>query len=60
MLTRDKLASMNPRQPTVVESRFFGGLEMPEIAELQGVSEPAMLRDWRAAKSRLAQEVRKI
>jgi RNA polymerase sigma factor (TIGR02999 family) len=33
----DKLALMNPRQATVVESRFFGGLEMAEIAELLGI-----------------------
>ena len=34
----------------MVESRFFGGLEIPEIAELLGVSEATVLRDWRARK----------
>ncbi len=58
-LSLDKLALMNPRQAAVVESRFFGGLEMAEIAELLGISEATVLRDWRAAKAWLAQEVRK-
>ncbi|HWZ33861.1 MAG TPA: ECF-type sigma factor [Bryobacteraceae bacterium] len=57
--TLDKLASMNPRQAAMVESRFFGGLEMGEIAELLGISETTVLRDWRAAKAWLAQEVRR-
>ena len=55
----DKLAQMSPRQATVVESRFFGGFEIPEIAELLGISEATVLRDWRAAKAWLAQEVGK-
>jgi RNA polymerase sigma factor (TIGR02999 family) len=55
----DKLARMNPRQAAMVEGRFFGGLEIPEIAELLGISEATVLRDWRAAKAWLAQEVRK-
>jgi RNA polymerase sigma factor (TIGR02999 family) len=55
----DKLAQMNPRQAAMVESRFFGGLEVAEIAELLGISEATVLRDWRAAKAWLAQEVRK-
>lgn len=55
----DKLALMNPRQAAMVESRFFGGLEIAEIAELLGISEATVLRDWRAAKAWLAQEVRR-
>ena len=55
----DKLARMNPRQATMVESRFFGGLDIPEISELLGISKATVLRDWRAAKAWLAQEVRK-
>jgi len=55
----DRLARMNPRQAVMVESRFFGGLEVPEIAELLSVSEATVLRDWRAARAWLAQELRK-
>lgn len=38
----------------MVESRFFGGLDVPEIAEMLGVSEATVLRDWRAARAWLA------
>jgi RNA polymerase sigma factor (TIGR02999 family) len=54
-----ELGRMNPRQARVVESRFFGGLEIPEIAELLGTSEATVLRDWRAARAWLAREVRR-
>jgi hypothetical protein len=40
------------------ESRFFGGLEIAEIAELLEVPEATVLRDWRAARAWLAQEFR--
>ena len=50
----DELAHMNARQAQMVESRFFGGFEIPEIAELLHVSEATVLRDWRAAKAWLA------
>jgi RNA polymerase sigma factor (TIGR02999 family) len=54
----DELARMNPRQATLVESRFFGGLDVPETATLLNVSEATILRDWRAAKAWLAHELR--
>jgi RNA polymerase sigma-70 factor, ECF subfamily len=50
----DDLARMNPRLAAVVENRFFGGLEMGEIAALLGISEATALRDWRAARAWLA------
>jgi DNA-directed RNA polymerase specialized sigma24 family protein len=43
----------------MVESRFFGGLDVAETAELLGVSEATILRDWRAARAWLANELRK-
>ena len=55
----DALAEMNPRQAVMVESRFFGGLEIPEAAQMLGVSEATVLRDWRAAKAWLANQLRK-
>jgi RNA polymerase sigma-70 factor, ECF subfamily len=55
-----ELARMNPRQAMMVESRFFGGLEMAEIAALLEVSEATVLRDWRAARAWLAQEFRRV
>ena len=54
----DELARMNPRQAALVESRFFGGLDIPETAALLNVSEATVLRDWRAAKAWLAHELR--
>jgi RNA polymerase sigma-70 factor, ECF subfamily len=54
----DELALMNPRQAALVESRFFGGLDIPETATLLNVSEATVLRDWRAAKAWLAHELR--
>ena len=38
----------------MVESRFFGGLDVAETAELLSVSEATVLRDWRAARAWLA------
>lgn len=54
----EALAQIHPRQATMVESRFFGGLDIPETAELLGVSEATILRDWRAAKAWLSNELR--
>jgi RNA polymerase sigma-70 factor, ECF subfamily len=54
----DELAVMNPRQAALVESRFFGGLDIPETATLLNVSEATVLRDWRSAKAWLAHELR--
>ena len=55
----ESLASMNPRQAVMVESRFFGGLDVPETAALLDVSEATVLRDWRAAKAWLTHELRR-
>jgi len=55
----EELGKINPRQALMVESRFFGGLEISEIASLLNVSEATVLRDWRAAKAWLAHQLRK-
>jgi RNA polymerase sigma factor (TIGR02999 family) len=55
----EELARLSPRQAEVVEGRFFGGLEIPEIAAQLGVSEATVLRDWRAAKAWLGTELRR-
>ena len=55
----DELARIQPRQAMMVESRFFGGLDVTETAALLEVSEATILRDWRAAKAWLAQELRR-
>lgn len=55
----EELARHHPRQAMMVESRFFGGLDVPETAALLGVSEATVLRDWRAARAWLARELRR-
>lgn len=55
----DDLARLQPRQATMVESRFFGGFDVTETAALLDVSEATILRDWRAAKAWLAHELRR-
>jgi RNA polymerase sigma factor (TIGR02999 family) len=49
-----ELERTEPRQAILVESRFYGGLEMADIAELLQVSEITVHRDWRAVKAWLA------
>jgi RNA polymerase sigma factor (TIGR02999 family) len=53
-----ELARIHPRQAMMVESRFFGGLDITETAALLDVSEATILRDWRAAKAWLSHELR--
>jgi RNA polymerase sigma factor (TIGR02999 family) len=55
----EELARMNARQAMIVESRFFGGLEFTEVAELLEVSEATVFRDWRAARAWLELELRR-
>lgn len=50
----EELARVHPRHALMVESRFFGGLDVKETAEMLGVSEATVLRDWRAARAWLA------
>ncbi len=54
----EALARLEPRQALMVESRFFGGLDVAETARLLDVSEATVLRDWRAAKAWLSRELR--
>jgi RNA polymerase sigma-70 factor, ECF subfamily len=53
------LARLHPRQAQIIECRYFGGLDLAETAELLGISESTVARDWRAAKAWLALELRR-
>lgn len=53
----EKLATLDPRLVEVVELRFFAGLEVSDVADLLGVSEPTVKRDTRTAKAFLAREL---
>jgi RNA polymerase sigma-70 factor (ECF subfamily) len=53
----EALGRLDPRKAKVVELRFFGGLEMAEIAEVLGISEPTARRDWSMARSYILREI---
>ena len=54
----EALSRKDPRKAKVVELRFFGGLSLRETAEVLGVSEDTVGRDWNFAKAWLAHEIR--
>jgi RNA polymerase sigma factor (TIGR02999 family) len=45
-----QLAEKDRRGCSIVEMRYFGGLDYEEIAEVLDVSVPTVKRDWRVAK----------
>jgi len=47
----DQLAQRNPRAAQVVECRFFAGYTHTETAEILGVNEKTVRRDWLLAKA---------
>jgi RNA polymerase sigma factor (TIGR02999 family) len=51
----EQLNTLSPRQGQVVELRFFGGLEVNEVAEVLGVSPKTVKRDWTFARAWLLQ-----
>lgn len=53
-----ELAELDVRQARVIELRYFGGLENAEVAEVLGVSEPTVIRDWRVARAWLFDRLR--
>ena len=54
----ETLARIHPRQARVTELRFFGGLEVREVAVVLGVSQATVKRDWSAARLWLYRELR--
>lgn len=54
----DALAVLSRRQAAIVEGRFFGGLDVAELAAALQISEATVLRDWRAARAWLARTLR--
>jgi RNA polymerase sigma factor (TIGR02999 family) len=53
----DRLAEFDPQQARVVELRYFAGLSVEETAEVLGVSETTVKRDWQTAKAWLREEI---
>jgi RNA polymerase sigma factor (TIGR02999 family) len=52
-----RLARHSPRQAQVVELRYFGGLEVGEVAELLRVSVRTVELDWAMARAWLFREL---
>lgn len=52
-----KLAAADARAAEVVELHYFAGLDLARIAELLGVSERTVNRDWRVARAWLQREL---
>jgi RNA polymerase sigma factor (TIGR02999 family) len=55
----EAMAVLDPRKAQMVELRFFRGLSVDETAEVLGVCRETVLRDWKAAKAWLLQELRR-
>jgi RNA polymerase sigma-70 factor (ECF subfamily) len=55
-----QLSEIDSRKSRIVEMRFFGGLSMEEIAEVEKVSLRTIHREWQKAKAWLYRAVRKV
>lgn len=53
----NRLAEKDEQLARIVELRFFSGLEVTETAEVLGVSESTVKRDWAMAKAWLHREL---
>lgn len=54
-----ELAKFDERKARIVELKFFGGLKTEEIAEVIGVAEITVLREWQKAKAWLYLQLNK-
>ena len=52
-----RLAKVDERKARIVELRFFGGLEVKEVAEFLKISTPTVMREWKMAKAWLHREL---
>jgi RNA polymerase sigma factor (TIGR02999 family) len=50
----EELSRIDPRRASVVECRFFGGLDVDETAAALNLSTATVKRDWRVARAWLA------
>jgi len=47
----ERLAAFDPRKERIVELRYFGGLTIEEAAQVVGVSEATVVREWTIAQA---------
>jgi len=52
-LALQQMEQNEPRLAELVEQRFFAGLSIADIAQMQSMSERTLNRDWRRAKAQL-------
>lgn len=52
-----RLATFDAQGAKIVELRFFGGLPVEEVAQVMGVSERTIAREWRLARAWLKREL---
>jgi RNA polymerase sigma factor (TIGR02999 family) len=53
----NRLAEFDAQQARIVELRFFAGLTNEEVAEVLGISDSTVKREWRSAKAWLAAQL---
>lgn len=53
----EALHALDERAAQIVELRYFGGYTEPEIADMLGISESTLRRDWRRARAFLLKEM---
>lgn len=53
----EELCALDERQAKVVEYKFYGGMNVEEIAEILSISTPTVKRDWAFAKAWLFQRL---
>ena len=54
----ERFAEIAPRPAQLVELRYFGGLTLPEAAEVLDISRATAARDWKVARVWLVGELR--
>ncbi len=52
-----RLAEISPRQASVIDLKFFAGLELEQIADVLDIARPTVVRDWRMARAWLRREL---
>ena len=52
-----KLVKLDPRQAQMIELRFFGGLNVAEVAKVMGISKRSVEREWTMVRAWLRREL---
>jgi len=55
----DTLGALDPQAARVIELRYFGGLTIPETAEVLNVSESTVKPEWESARTWLFRELKR-